>query len=82
MTQHSKNAADLTTVRGDRDPSVVVACEDVVEDGLRASVLGSRRLGNHAGPQLVILGESWLDLEAGEQVLNVCLVAAVVASVS
>lgn len=82
MTEHSENAADLAAVRGDGDPSVVVACKDVVKDGLRASVLGSGRLSNHTGPELVVLSESRLDLEAGEQFLNVCLVAAVVASVS
>lgn len=67
---------------GDGDPSVVVACKDVVEDGLGASILGSRRLGDYAGPELVVLGESRLNLETREQVLDVCLVAAVVAGVS
>lgn len=82
MTEHTENAADLATVRGNRHPSVVVTCKDIVEDGFRASVLGSRRLDDYTSPKLVILSEPRLNLEAGEQGLDVCLVAAVVAGVS
>jgi hypothetical protein len=61
---------------------VVVVGEDVVEDGFRAGVLGSRRLGHNAGPELVLLGEASLDVEVREQVLDVGLAVAAVASVS
>lgn len=81
MTKHPQEAADFTAVGGDRDPSVIVVGEDIVEDGFRASVLGARRLGNDAGPELVLLGEVSLDVEVREQVLNVSLAVAAVASV-
>jgi len=82
MTEHPQEAANLTAVRGDGDPSVIVVGEDVVEDGFRASVLGARRLGDDAGPELVLFSEAGLNVEVREQVLNVSLAVAAVASVS
>jgi hypothetical protein len=61
---------------------VIVVGEDVVENGFRASVLGSGRLGDDAGPELVFLGEARLDVEVREQVLDVRLAVAAVTSVS
>jgi len=61
---------------------MIVIGENVVEDGFGASVLGSGRLGDDAGPELVGLGEAGLDVEVREQVLDVGLAVAAVASVS
>lgn len=82
MAKHPQKTADLATVRGDGDPSVIVVGEDIVEDGFRAGVLGSGRLGDDAGPELVLLGEAGLDVEVREQLLDVSLAVAAVASVS
>lgn len=81
MAKHPQEAADLTTVRCDGDPSVVVVGENVVQDGFRASVLGSGRLGDDAGPELVLFGEANLDVEVREQVLDVSLAVAAIAGV-
>jgi hypothetical protein len=81
VAEHAKNAANLATMRGDRDPSVIVAGKDLVQSQFRASVLRSGWLGDHTGPKLIILCETRLDVETGEQVLDVRLVAAVVAGV-
>lgn len=69
-------------MRGDRNPSVIVVGEDIVENGLRASILGARRLGDDAGPELVLFGKAGLDVEVGEQVLDVSFAVSAVASVS
>lgn len=61
---------------------MVIVGEDIVENGLGPGILCAGRLGDYAGPQLVVLGEAWLDLEGREEVLDVGLVAAVVAGVS
>lgn len=63
MAKYPQDAADLATVRGDGDPSVIVVGEDVVEDGFRASVLSARRLGHDTRPELVLLGKASLDIE-------------------
>ena len=61
---------------------MIVVGEDIVEDGFRASVLGFGRLGDDAGPELIVLGEANFDIEVREQVLDVRLAVAAVASVS
>ena len=66
MTKNPQDAADLATVRGDRDPGVIVVGEDVVEDGFGTSILGARRLGDDTGPELVLFGEFSLDVEVRE----------------
>lgn len=81
MTKYTQEAADLATVRGDGDPSVIVVGEDVVQDGFRASVLSTRRLGHDTRPELVLFGEASLNVEVREQVLDVRLAVAAVASV-
>lgn len=82
MTKHPQEAADLATVRGDGDPSVIVVGENVVNDRFRASILSSRGLGHDTRPELVLLSEASLDVEVREQVLDVGLAVAAVACVS
>lgn len=81
MAQDAEKAADLTAVRGDGDPGVVVGGEDVVEDALGAGVLGARGLSDNTGPELVVLGEARLDLVVREEMLDVGLGVAAVAGV-
>lgn len=81
MSKHTQDAADLATVRRDGDPSVIVGREDGVENALGASVLSAGGLACLPVPQLVVLGESWLDLPAGKKVMDVRPVATVIAGV-
>lgn len=81
VAENSQKAADFAAMRGDGDPGVVVVAEYVVKNRLGAGILCTGRLGDYASPKLVILGEVWLDLEGREEVLDVSLVAAVVAGV-
>lgn len=81
VAKSAHDAANLTAVRGDGEPGVVVGREDLVKNALGACVLGAGGFACHAVPQLVVLGEASFDLPAWEKIVDIGLVAAVVAGV-
>ena len=77
----AQQTADLARVRGDGDVGAVVVGEDVVQNGFGALVLGGRGLGGVVRPVGVFLCEALFELEAGEVLVQVRLVAAAVTGV-
>lgn len=82
MPKHTKDTSNLTAMRRDREPSVAILGEDVVENPLGARILGARRLGKNPRPELVLFREIRLDDEFREEVLDVSLAVAAIAGVS
>ena len=66
---------------GDGNNGALVGAEDLVKGDLGAVILRRACLGRDAVPELVVFGEGALELPGREQVVDVRLVAAVVAGV-
>lgn len=81
MPKHTEGGPDFATVRRDRDPSILVSAEHLIQPLARSHILSIGRLGSHSIPELVFFFEATLDLPRREQVVDVILASAVVTSV-
>jgi len=81
MAQDAKNAADFARVRGYGDPGMIVSTEDGVQNFLRSCVLCIVRLARDPIPELVVLGQAWIDVVVWKEIVDVCPVAPPVARV-
>ena len=76
----TKQASNLTRVRGDRNIGTFIVTHDVVENSFGAGILVSLWLGLQSSPVRIVFSKLLLKLEAGEVFPDVGLAMAAIAS--
>lgn len=81
MSENLEDSANCTRVAGERNPSVVISREDVIQQLQLSLLVRAIGLGSHTVPELIILVEAALELVRWVVLLDVSLVRSVIAGV-
>lgn len=81
VTEHLQDGSNRATVGSKGDPGVVIATEDIIKELQLALLVRTVGLSSDPVPKFIVLVEPLLELVGWVGVLDVSLVAAVVASV-
>lgn len=79
MVESLEKFGDLTRVTANTDPNSIVTCEDIIENFLASRQLVFTRLTLLSSPELILVGETLLELDLLGKSFDEALAATVVA---